>query len=74
MRSQPDPRSRQPEDQTRSPQISHRASSLKTECLGRLRLRRGRHTVRFTVVDKHVDSAGLRISPDLIALVAHQSP
>nr|WP_246211004.1 exo-alpha-sialidase [Phytoactinopolyspora alkaliphila] len=42
--------------------------SLKSETLGTLRLRRGRHAVRFTVVDKHVDSSGLRMSPDLITL------
>lgn len=43
--------------------------SFKTELLGRLRLREGRHTVRFTVVDKHVDSSGLVVSPDLLSLV-----
>jgi hypothetical protein len=42
--------------------------SLKTEAFGVLRLRRGRHAVRFTVVDKHVDSSGVRMSPDLITL------
>ncbi|TDE09060.1 exo-alpha-sialidase [Jiangella asiatica] len=42
--------------------------SFKTELLGRCRLGRGLHTVRFTVVDKHVDSAGVRFSPDLISL------
>lgn len=42
--------------------------SFRTERVGRVELGRGRHTVRFTVVDKHVDSTGVRFSPDLIAL------
>lgn len=46
------------------------ARSFRTEHLGRTRLSRGQHTVRFTVVDKHVDSGGLRVSPDRITLVA----
>ncbi|NEE00083.1 exo-alpha-sialidase [Phytoactinopolyspora halotolerans] len=44
--------------------------SFKTEHLGGMRLRRGQHTVRLSAVDKHVDSSGLRISPDLITLIA----
>ncbi|TDD66600.1 hypothetical protein E1262_21545 [Jiangella aurantiaca] len=43
--------------------------SFKTERVGRVELGRGRHTVRFTVVDKHVDSTGVRFSPDLVSLV-----
>ena len=43
--------------------------SFKTELLGRIRLSRGPHAVRFTVVDKHVDSSGLLVSPDLLSLV-----
>ncbi|MEO3755744.1 sialidase family protein [Streptomyces sp. B6B3] len=43
--------------------------SFRTALLGRRRLSRGWHTVRFTVVDKHVDATGLRISPDLLSLV-----
>ncbi|WP_026875035.1 exo-alpha-sialidase [Jiangella gansuensis] len=44
--------------------------AFRTEPLGRLRLGRGAHTVRFTVVDKHTDSSGVRFSPDLISLAA----
>lgn len=43
--------------------------SFRTEHAGRVELGRGRHTVRFTVVDKQVDSTGVRFSPDLIGLV-----
>ncbi|SEF17641.1 exo-alpha-sialidase [Jiangella alba] len=43
--------------------------SFRTERVGRVALGRGRHTVRFTVVDKQVDSSGVRFSPDLIGLV-----
>ncbi len=43
--------------------------SFRTEHLGRRRLNRGWHTVRFTVVDKHEDATGLRVSPDLVALI-----
>ncbi|TDC50590.1 exo-alpha-sialidase [Jiangella ureilytica] len=43
--------------------------SFRTERVGRVELGRGTHTVRFTVVDKHVDSTGVRFSPDLIGLV-----
>lgn len=43
--------------------------SFRTERAGRVELGRGTHTVRFTVVDKHVDSTGVRFAPDLIGLV-----
>lgn len=43
--------------------------AFRTEFAGRVALGRGRHTVRFTVVDKQVDSSGVRFSPDLIGLV-----
>lgn len=43
--------------------------SFRTERVGRVELGRGTHTVRFTVVDKHVDSTGVRFAPDLIGLV-----
>ncbi|WP_232331520.1 exo-alpha-sialidase [Agromyces laixinhei] len=42
--------------------------AMKSERLGQLRLKRGTHRVRFTVVDKQVDASGLRFSPDLISL------
>ncbi len=42
--------------------------ALKTERLGQMRLNRGTHQLRFTVVDKQVDATGVRFSPDLISL------
>ncbi len=43
--------------------------TFKTERLGPVELGSGRHTVRFTVVDKHVDSSGVRVSPDFLSLI-----
>jgi sialidase-1 len=47
--------------------------SFKTERVGTVELGSGRHTVRFTVVDKHIDSSGVRVSPDFLSLVVARS-